>query len=116
MLDVIKFIWYTMIENETNDFVWYCRTFTKGGQYIDKILGRIKKSPSYNDMGESKLEENKNLFYKEEPIFVDSYELDGTKVRVESFFVKRGKSMVDRLLDLFASIDDDSSETEVLSI
>ena len=64
MLDVIKFIWYTMIENETNDFVWYCRTFTKGGQYIDKILGRIKKSPSYNDMGESKLEENKNLFYK----------------------------------------------------
>lgn len=91
-------------------------TFSEGGQYIDKILGRIKKSPSYNDMGENKLEDNKNLFYKEEPIFVDSYELDGTKVRVESFFVKRGKSMVDRLLDLFASIDDESSETEVFNI
>ena len=35
-------------------------TFSKGGQYIDKILGRIKKSPSYNDMGENKLEDNKN--------------------------------------------------------
>ena len=40
-------------------------TFSKGGQYIDKILGRIKKSPSYNDMGENKLEDNKNLFYKD---------------------------------------------------
>ena len=93
--------------------------YIKGEQYIEinqMNIGRNKHPNAYNDMGENKLEDNKNLFYKEEPIFVDSYELDGTKVRVESFFVKRGKSMVDRLLDLFASIDDESSETEVFNI
>ena len=94
MLDVLKFIWYTMIENETNDFVWYCRTFTKGGQYIEKNQGRFKYSPSYNDMGDKKVEEN---IQRSKP---RTFEVNGNTYTIVREFECKGSSILEEAISM----------------
>ena len=81
-------------------------TFSEGGQYIEKILGRNTNSPSYNDMGENKLEETIKLTNENnEKVEIETYYVDGVKVTVERVFIKNGKNMIDRLFDLFENDD-----------
>jgi len=81
-------------------------TFSEGGQYIEKILGRNTNSPSYNDMGENKLEETiKFTNENNEKVEIETYYVDGVKVTVERVFIKNGKNMIDRLFDLFENDD-----------
>lgn len=81
-------------------------TFSEGGQYIEKILGRNTNSPSYNDMGENKLEETIKFTNKNnEKVEIETYYVDGVKVTVERVFIKNGKNMIDRLFDLFENDD-----------
>ena len=81
-------------------------TFSEGGQYIEKILGRNTNSPSYNDMGENKLEETiKFTNENNEKVEIETYYVDGVKVTVERVFIKNGKNMIDRLFDIFENDD-----------
>lgn len=81
-------------------------TFSEGGQYIEKILGRNTNSPSYNDMGENKLEETIKFTNEyNEKVEIETYYVDGVKVTVERVFIKNGKNMIDRLFDLFENDD-----------
>lgn len=81
-------------------------TFSEGGQYIEKILGRNTNSPSYNDMGENKLEGTiKFTNENNEKVEIETYYVDGVKVTVERVFIKNGKNMIDRLFDLFENDD-----------
>ena len=84
--------------------------FSEGGQYIEKILGRNTNSPSYNDMGENKLEETiKFTNENNEKVEIETYYVDGVKVTVERVFIKNGKNMIDRLFDLFENDDSEVS-------
>ena len=61
MLDVLKFLWYNDVANETKVFVSQCQyLYLKGGQYIEinqKNKGRFNQPNAYNAKGENKLEE-----------------------------------------------------------
>ncbi len=83
-----------MIENETNDFVWYCSTFIKGGQYIDKNLGRFNKSPSYNYVGDAKVNENIQRSK------VRTYEVDGNTFTVIREFECKGSSILEEAISM----------------
>lgn len=95
-----------MLRNDTNDVVCCVVDLSEGGQYIEKILGRNTNSPSYNDMGENKLEETiKFTNENNEKVEIETYYVDGVKVTVERVFIKNGKNMIDRLFDLFENDD-----------
>ena len=97
MLDVLKFLWYNDVVNETKEFVLLLLYFhLKGGQYIEinqKNRGRFNKPNAYNAKGENKLEEkilrSKERVYEEE---------DGTTISIVREFEGDGSSILQQTI------------------
>lgn len=80
-----------------------CKITSKDETKNNQKQGRFNSLNSYNEMGEIKLEENVNL--NNEINENETYYIDGVKVTIERTFVKNGKSIVDRLFELFEQED-----------
>ena len=65
----------------------------KGGQYIDKKLGRYNNVHSYNDMGENM---NENIERSKER----TYEVNGNTFTVIREFEKNGTSILEHVISM----------------
>lgn len=118
MLDVLKFLWYNDVVNETKEFVLLLLYFhLKGGQYIEnnkKIIGRNKHPNAYNAMGEKKMEE-KILRSKERV-----YEENGSTITIVREFEGDGSSILEQtisfLIDKMNETEKDSSSNSKVDL
>lgn len=78
----------------------------KGGQYIDKKLGRYNNVHSYNDMGENM---NENIERSKER----TYEVNGNTFTVIREFEKNGTSILEHVISMLIDRMNNSNKESI---